>query len=309
MIYTVTLNPALDIIYTTDEIKTDSYTYANSNYKFPGGKGVNVTRMLDHLDVPSKATGFLGGFPGEFLREWFKREKIDNKFIQIEDDTRINVRLRADKSQITIAGKYPSIPEEKIEELLFYLSGVREGDIVVMGGSIPDNVEEDIYTRIAEICKANKAEFVIDIPPKQMLSLLSYRPLLIKPNIDNLAKMFDQEKIENELDIIKYGNKCIGLGAKNVIVSVGKEGSYLFTEKGDAFRAYGVDGEVVNSFNSRDAMIGAFIGVYMKQQDVEQSFKTAAAAASATAFVEDLASKELVNEIFDKIEIEEIKLS
>lgn len=309
MIYTITLNPALDIIYKTDSISKEHYNYSDSTYKFPGGKGVNVTRMLSNLDIPSIATGFLGGFTGEFIRNWFKDKAIDNKFIEIEDDTRINVRLRAENEQVTIAGNYPSIPKEKIEELLFFLSRLREGDIVFMGGSIPKNVNPDIYDRIAEICQANKAEFVIDIPPKQMLNLLKYRPLLIKPNIENLANMFGLEKISNELDIIKYANKCIGLGAKNVIVSIGEEGSYLFTEKGEAFRSYVVKGEEANSFNSRDAMISGFIGIYMRLQNVEEAFKMASAAASATTFTEDLADSKLTNEVYNKTIVEEIKLS
>lgn len=308
MIYTVTLNPALDIIYTADSLESEGYTYANNTQKFPGGKALNVSRMLANIGIPSIATGFLGGQSGKFIKNWFEEIASDTHFIDIKDDTRINVRLRTPQQHITIAGTYPSIPEEKITELLTYLSKLREGDIVVMGGSIPCNVDFEIYKRIAEICKANKAEFVIDIPPKQMKELLSYRPLLIKPNLDNLAKMFDLEQITNEADIIKYGLKCIELGAKNVIVSVGEEGSYLFNDNADSFRSYGVKGEEVNSFNSRDAMIGGFIGIYMRKQDVIESFRMASAAASATAFVEDLADHDLTMEIYEKTIVEKIEL-
>lgn len=309
MIYTVTLNPALDIIYTTNELNMDTYTFSDTTYKFPGGKALNVTRMLAKLDVPSIATGFLGGFTGDFVQKFLTDVEIDNEFLKIEDDTRINVRLRANDKNITIAGVSPSVPESAIQDLLFLLAQIREGDILVMGGSIPNDVDPEIYSRIAEICQANRAEFVVDVPPKQMVDLLKYRPLLIKPNIENLAHMFGLDKITNELDIIKYGNKCIGLGAKNVIVSVGEEGSYLFTEKGDAFRSYGVKGKEVNSFNSRDAMIGGFLAVYMKTQDAEESFKMASACASATAFVEDLADMELTKEIYEKTVVEELRLS
>ena len=308
MIYTVTLNPALDIIYTADSLESEGYTYANNTQKFPGGKALNVSRMLANIGIPSIATGFLGGQPGKFIKNWFEEIDSETHFIDIKDDTRINVRLKTPQQHITIAGTYPSIPEEKILELLTYLSKLREGDIVVMGGSIPCNVDFEIYKRIAEICKANKAEFVIDIPPKKMKDLLSYKPLLIKPNLDNLAKMFDLEQITNEADIIKYGLKCIELGAKNVIVSVGEGGSYLFNDNADSFRSYGVKGEEVNSFNSRDAMIGGFIGIYMRKQDVIESFRMASAAASATAFVEDLADHNLTMEIYEKTIVEKIEL-
>lgn len=309
MIYTVTLNPALDIIYTSNDFNMESYTPSDTTYKFPGGKALNVTRMLAKLNVPSIATGFLGGFTGDFVQKFLTDVEIYNEFIEIEDDTRINVRLRTKDKNVTIAGVNPSVPERAIQDLLFLLAQIREGDILVMGGSIPKKVSPDIYSRIAEICKSNKAEFVVDVPPQQMLDLLKYKPLLIKPNIENLAHMFDLDEITNELDIIKYGNKCIGLGAKNVIVSVGEDGAYLFTEKGEAFRSYGVKGKEVNSFNSRDAMIGGFLAVYMKTQDPMESFRMASACASATAFVEDLADMNLTEEIYDETIVEEIKLS
>lgn len=308
MIYTVTLNPALDLIYKTNKINKDGYTYADASYKFPGGKALNVTRMLHNLNIPSIALGFLGGYSGNVLRDWFEDENVENFFLEIEDSTRINSRIRTKGEELTIAGVYPRVPKDKIEILLTYLSKLREGDILVMGGSIPQDVEKDIYTRIAEIAKANKADFVIDIAPKKLKSLLSYKPLLIKPNIKQLAEMFDLEKISTEIDIINYGKKCVELGAKNVIVSVGEEGSYLFTSDGKSYRSWGVKGKEINSFNSRDAMIGGFIGIYMRTNDPIQSFKMAAAAASATAFEEDLASGEHVKEIYEKTVVEEIEI-
>lgn len=306
MIYTVTLNPSLDIIYTSNNFTDNGYVYADNTQKFAGGKAINVSRMLHNLSIPSYATGFVGGYPGEFIREWFEKNKEDHFFIELDENTRINTRLRTPNQQITLVGVSPSLPKEKLEELIFFLSRIKEGDVVVMGGSIPKNVDNNIYIRLAEICNANKAEFVIDVPAERMHDLLKYKPLLIKPNIEDLAKMFELDEITSEADIIKYGRKCIELGAKNVIVSIGEEGSYLFTNKDDIYRSYGVKGEEVNSFNSRPAMIAGFIGVYMRKQDIVNSFRMASAAASATAFVEDLASADFTKEIYEKTIIEKI---
>lgn len=306
MIYTVTLNPALDMIYTTDANEIKEYVASKSTQKFPGGKGVNTTRMLNNLGIPSIATGFLGGYAGNIMKQWFEEKGINNKFYEINGETRINTRIRTPHAQYTIEGVSPSVTKENLEDLMFYLANLREGDILVMGGSIPNNIDSDIYIRLAEIANANKAEFVVDVDSKSMHKLLPYKPLLIKPNIDNLAKMFGLDEITTEKDIIKYGKKCIELGAKNVIVSIGKDGSYLFTQDGKIYRAYEVIGKPVNTFNARDAMIGGFIGVYMRLNEPLEAFKMAAAAASATAFVEDLADKELTMKVYKDTIVEEI---
>lgn len=307
MIYTVTLNPALDMISYVDELNS-SFTQTTQSFKYPGGKGINVSRMLYNLGMKSIATGFLGGYPGDFIRDWFEEKGIENYFVDIKEDNRTTIRIKTNKDEMTIAGISPVIDEDQMEDLLYFLSRVREGDIVVMGGSLPNNVPINIYKRISEICNANKASFISDIPAKDMLYGLKDKPLLIKPNIENLSLMFDEKDvITDEAKIIEYGLKCVDMGAQNVIVSIGKEGSYLFTKDKAVYRSYGVDGVEVNSFNSRDAMIAAFIGPYVRKNDPVEAFKMASAAASATAFVEDFASKEQVEEIFKKVRIEQIK--
>ena len=307
MIYTVTLNPAFDMVSYVDSLE-DIYAQTTEAYKYPGGKAINVSRMLYNLNIPSYVTGFLGGYPGKFIRDWFEERDFESFFQEIEQDNRTTIRIKTKEKEMTIAGISPEVPEEKLEELIYFLSRVREGDIIVMGGSLPEGVPEDIYTRIINICKANKAEFMVDIPPKQTLESLKYGPLLIKPNSDNLALMFGKDApFETEEELIKHGLKCVEMGAKNVIVSIGKEGAYLFTEDKAVYRSYGVEGTEVNSFNSRDAMIAAFIGVYMKISNPVEAFKMASAAASATAFVEDFADKDQVSEVFEKIEIKQIK--
>ena len=307
MIYTVTLNPALDLVSYVDNLDSN-YAETSAAYKYPGGKAINASRMLYNLNIPSYVTGFLGGYPGKFIRDWFEHRKFDSFFIDVEEDNRTTIRIKTSEKEMTIAGISPTIPTEKLDDLLYFLSRVREGDIVIMGGSLPKNVSEDIYTRIIEICKANKAEFVVDIPPQQTLQALKYKPLLIKPNADNLALMFGRDKaFESEEELIDHGLRCIDLGAKNVIVSIGRDGSYLFTEDKSVYRSYGVEGVEVNSFNSRDAMIAAFIGVYMRKTAPVEAFKMASAAASATAFVEDLANKEEVGEVFKKVLVKKIR--
>lgn len=307
MIYTVTLNPAFDMVSYVDSLE-DVYAQTTEAYKYPGGKAINVSRMLYNLNIPSYVTGFLGGYPGKFIKDWFDERGFESFFQEIKQDNRTTIRIKTKEKEITIAGISPQVPEQQLEELIYFLSRVREGDIIVMGGSLPEGVPEDIYTRIINICKANKSEFMVDIPPKQTLESLKYGPLLIKPNSDNLALMFGKdEPFNTEEELIEHGLKCIDMGAKNVIVSIGKDGAYLFTEDKAVYRSFGVEGVEVNSFNSRDAMIAAFIGVYMKKNDPVEAFKMASSAASATAFVQDFADKDQVNEVFKNIKIEQLK--
>lgn len=303
MIYTVTLNPALDLVTYVDSLG-GTYAQTTEAHKYPGGKAINVSRMLYNLNIPSYVTGFLGGYPGKFIKDWFDERGFESFFQEVEQDNRTSMRIKTKDKEMTIAGISPEVSEDKIEELIYFLSRVREGDIIVMGGSLPKGVADDIYTRIINICNANRAEFMVDIPPKQTLESLKYHPLLIKPNSDNLALMFGKkEPFKTEEELIEHGLKCIEMGAKNVIVSIGKDGAYLFTEDGAVHRSFGVKGVEVNSFNSRDAMIAAFIGVYMKKNDPVEAFKMASAAAAATAFVEDFASKEEVFDTFEKIKL------
>ncbi|MDO5026799.1 MAG: 1-phosphofructokinase family hexose kinase [Tissierellia bacterium] len=303
MIYTVTLNPALDMVSYVDNLG-GTYAQTTEAHKYPGGKAINASRMLYNLNIPSYVTGFLGGYPGKFIKDWFDNRDFESFFQEIDQDNRTTMRIKTKDKEMTIAGISPEVPENQIEELIYFLSRVREGDIIIMGGSLPRGVADDIYTRIINICNANKAEFVVDIPPKQTLESLKYHPLLIKPNSDNLALMFGKtQAFETEDELIEHGLKCIDMGAKNVIVSIGKEGAYLFTEDHSVYRSFGVEGIEVNSFNSRDAMIASFIGVYMRKSDPVEAFKMASAAAAATAFVEDFANKEEVFETFDKIKV------
>lgn len=307
MIYTVTLNPALDMINYVDDLK-GNYTNTKAAFKYPGGKAINVSRMLYNLNIPSYVTGFVGGYPGRFIKDWFNERNLETFFLEIEEDNRTTMRFKTNEKELTVAGVSPHIPHDTLEDLLFFLARVREGDIVVMGGSIPENVPQDIYKRISEICKANNAHFMIDIPAEQTLDALKDAPLLIKPNADNLALMFGRDKpYDNEKDLIRDGLTCVERGAQNVIVSIGAEGAYLFTKDKAVYRTYGVEGNVVNTFNARDAMIAAFIGTYMRKTDPVEAFKMASAAATATAFVEDLASKEEVLETFDKIKMVQLK--
>lgn len=303
MIYTVTLNPSVDLHILIDEIRFGELNRTKNDMVVPGGKGINVSRILRQLGMPSVATGLTGGFTGEFIKKWLRREDIPCEFIDIDDYSRINIRL-IQQDETILNGKGPNVSNQELQDFMYFISRVGEGDIVVISGSIPQNVDLYIYDRIISICQANKAQFVIDPPTKYLLEYIKRKPLLIKPNIEDLRSIFKAD-IQTLEETVKYGRKTLELGAKYCIVSMGEEGSILLYDD-KAYRAERIEGEYVNSVGSRDAMIAGFISTYIRTADPVESYRTATAAATATAFTKDLAKRFQIDALVDRVDIKDI---
>ncbi|MDO5717401.1 MAG: 1-phosphofructokinase [Tissierellia bacterium] len=307
MIYTVTLNPSVDFLVRLEELELGELNRMKRGKKIPGGKGINVSRALRQIGIPSVATGFIGGFTGGFITDWLKREDIQIGFIDTMDETRINIKLNttSDNISTSINGRGPNISRTEVQEFLYYMSRVREGDVVIISGSIPPSVDRDIYHRLVAICNANKADFVIDTDLDIVLDSLKFNPLLIKPNLDEIEDMFG-EKVEDYDKLIPYGKKLLRMGAKNVIISLGLDGSFLFT--GDSvYRVYGVEGECRDYIGARDSMIAGFIGTLFRTSNKYEAFKVATAAASATAFTDGIASGDEIRAQIENVRIEKIE--
>ncbi|MDL2310675.1 1-phosphofructokinase family hexose kinase [Peptostreptococcaceae bacterium OttesenSCG-928-C18] len=302
MIYTVTLNPSMDLLVEVDGIEEKQTNRMSNDLRVPGGKAINVARVLRRLGMPSVATGFIGGYTGEFIKDWLNMEDIKTSFTEIDDESRINIKLL--NQNIVINGRGPNVSINEITEFLYFISRVGEGDTVIITGSLPPSIDEELIDRIINICKANKAEFIVDGAPKKLLNYLKYNPLLIKPNVTDVEKMFDVKL--NTLDLIlEYGFKIIELGAKHAIISVGEKGAYLFSGK-NAFKGEGIKGKEIRTEGVRDSMIAGFIATYMRTSNLEESFKFAMAAATATAFSKDLAKRNQIEELLDKVIVEKL---
>jgi 1-phosphofructokinase len=306
MIYTVTLNPSIDIFMEVDSIEFGKKMHAKNSFTLPGGKALNVSRVLQQLNIPTKATGFLGGHPGAFIKEWLDEEDILTDFVEIQDENRRNVKLLVDSNETTINEVGPNVTHEEVGELLHFLSRVTEGDTIVMGGSIPkmdDQTDYDIYERMVSIAKANRAQFIANIPPEYLVKVIKANPILVKPNVSDLEVIFNT-KIENREQLTYYGKQLIEMGAKYAIVSYGAEGSMFFNNNGDSYIADKIHTEnVVNSTACRDAMIGGFIGTYVRTSDPVESYKMAVAAATATARVRDLPNRSEIESILPQVNI------
>lgn len=304
MIYTLTVNPALDFTVQLENFEIGQIN-RTSIYDFElGGKGINVSQILTVLGHENLAWGFEGGFIGREIMNKLTEKNIRHDFVVIKDNTRMNIQISAG-AETAINGDGPNIPPFKVDELMKKISIVHQGDMVVMSGSIPKNLGDDFYNQVANVVKAKGAEFVVDVSGKALLDALSLKPFLVKPNLQELQDTFDVEILTEE-DIIMYAKKMITMGAQNVIVSLGGNGAYLVT-KDQVFQAPAVTGTVVSSVGAGDSMVGAFVGTYQKTKDLEESFKYAIAAGAATTFANIFATKDEIEKLLPEVKINQLE--
>lgn len=303
MIYTVTLNPSIDFIVRLDHLELGSVNRMTSDDKFAGGKGINVSRILQRLDVDNTATGFIGGFTGRFVENGLIAEGIKTNFVQVSEDTRINVKIKAGE-ETEINGAGPKISDEKLEELKAILAGLSSEDTVVFAGSAPSSLGNQVYNTLIPIAKKAGAEVVCDFEGQTLLDSLNYQPLLVKPNNHELADIFGVE-LNGLEDIEKYAREILAKGAKNVIISMAGDGALLVTPEA-AYFAKPIKGIVKNSVGAGDSMVAGFTGEYVKSGDPIEALKWGVACGTATTFSDDLATAEFIKETYQKVEVEKI---
>jgi len=304
MIYTCTLNPAIDYRLVVDTLEVGKLNPSNFSQMLAGGKGINVSVVLNNIGTDNIAIGFLGGFTGEFLKSYISKElKLKSDFIEINDLTRINIKLSHDLKETEINQAGPTIFPEDAKRLLRYIQNLKKEDVLVCGGTKTRGVD-DIYSQIAKLCNEQGIEFVVDATKKDLLDVLKFQPLLVKPNIHELEEFF-QEKITTLEEIIFYGKKLLNLGAKNVIVSRGKDGSVFLNSQGTLLSP-GLVGEVRNTVGAGDSMVAGFVSQYIQNKTSFECYRYAIACGSATAFSYNLATKDEINSLLGKIEINEV---
>lgn len=260
MIYTVTLNPSIDFIVRLDSVEIGAVNRMESDDKFAGGKGINVSRILQKLGYDNTATGFIGGFTGRFVTDGLVAEGIKTAFVQVDQDTRINVKIKADH-ETEINGTGPVITESQLVELESVLSQVTPDDVVVFAGSAPANLGNQVYNRLIPLVKKAGAEVVCDFEGQTLLDSLAYEPLLVKPNNHELEAIFGVE-LNGIDDIETYARQILAKGAKNVIVSMAGDGALLVTPEA-AYFAKPIRGQVKNSVGAGDSMVAGFTGEFV----------------------------------------------
>ena len=303
MIYTVTLNPSIDYVINLKSLNTGQINRVNSENVYPGGKGINVSRVLKTLGYDNVATGFISGFTGDFIINSLCELGVKSDFIKLDNGfTRINVKIKSNE-ETEINGGGPHISDEKLKELFDKLSDLKEDDILILAGSIPSTLSDDLYEKIIKHVENNKVKVVVDATKNLLLNVLKYNPFLIKPNNHELEEIFNV-KLDNLNDITTYAKKLQEMGARNVLVSMGKDGALLITENGQVLISNAPNGRVKNSVGAGDSMVAGFICGYLNSNSYEEALKLGSASGSATAFSSDLAKKELIHELIKEIKVE-----
>ena len=292
MIYTVTFNPSIDYIVRLENFTAGEINRVNYEQILPGGKGINVSIVLKNLGHDSTALGFLAGFTGVAMQQMLHSFGVTDDFVRLDDGfSRINVKIKAE-SETEINGQGPVITEEAQRALFAKLDRLTSGDTLVLAGSIPNTLPDDIYERIMEHLEGRGIRIVVDATKNLLRRVLKYRPFLIKPNNHELGEMFGVE-LKTDDDIIFHAKKLQEEGATNVLISMAGDGAILLTAEGVFYRSTAPKGTLVNSVGAGDSMVAGFLAGFMESDgSYEHAFYMGVATGSASAFSENLATRE-----------------
>lgn len=300
MIYTVTFNPALDYILELDKLEIGKIQKSKTELILPGGKGINVSTVLTNLEIDNIALGYKAGFVGAELERLLRNMNVKTDFIDLEEgNSRINVKISGEE-ETAINTNGPKISENKILELLEKLKTLNANDYLVLSGSIPSSIKDDIYEKICSIVKKQNVKIIVDATKNLLVQALKYNPFLIKPNNEELGEIFGVE-IHTKEDAYVYGKKLKEMGAQNVLVSMGKIGAALIDEAGQEYFIKSPEGKRVNTVGSGDSMVAGFIAGFLKYNNYNDALRMGVSAGSASALSKYLATKEEVYNLFNNI--------
>ena len=301
MIYTVTFNPAIDYIVRLDSFKAGATNRVTYEKVLGGGKGINVSIVLSNLGIKSTALGFLAGFTGDEIRRQLEGFGVAHAFISLEQGfSRIDVKIKAGE-ETEVNGQGPDIPKDKQDLLFQKLEQLKENDTLVLAGSIPKTLPDDIYERIMARLEKNKLRIVVDAEKRLLLNVLKYHPFLIKPNQHELGDMFDVV-LKTDDEVIAHAKKLQEKGARNVLISMGGDGAIFVGEDGATYKSKVPKGTLVNSVGAGDSMVAGFLtGFEESGGDFKRAFLMGVASGSASAFSEELATRKEVEALLEKL--------
>ena len=298
MIYTVTFNPSLDYIVAVENFACGTINRTVDEKIFPGGKGINVSMVLKNLGFENTALGFLAGFTGDRIEQLLEEKGVAADFIPVAGMSRINVKLRSNE-ETEINGRGPAIADCDIKKLYEKLDVLKTDDVLVLAGSIPSTMPPTIYMDIMQHLQGRGVRIVVDATKDLLKNILAYQPFLIKPNNHELGELFGAE-IVDKTDVICHARKLQEQGARNVLVSMAGDGAVLLAEDGSVYQAEAPKGVVKNSVGAGDSMVAGFLAGYLEYGNYEDAFKMGLCAGSASAFSEELATKDDVLELQKK---------
>ena len=297
MIYTVTFNPSLDYVVQVDDFAVGEINRTRTESIYPGGKGINVSLVLQNLGLPSVALGFTAGFSGAEIERLLQEAGCRCDFIAVKAGySRINTKIISG-AETALNGQGPQLSEVELAALFNKLRRLTQDDVLVLAGSIPASLPDNIYEQILELLQPVGTRVVVDATGDLLLKVLKYRPFLIKPNHEELGEFFGRGPLLTEEEILAAAQKLQQQGARNVLVSRGANGALLLDENGKLHKQASPKGTLVNSVGAGDSMVAGFLAGYLQTQDYDTALRLGVAAGSASAFKAWLATREDVEKI------------
>ena len=300
MIYTLTLNPAIDYYMTMENFQLGALNSLEEGYTLPGGKGINVSKVLKNFSVESVALGFIGGFTGDYIIKHLKEYQIENDFVTLNENTRINIKLKTKDSETEIAGIPPNRTIENIHALLKKFQQVKKEDIVILSGSVPSSIKATIYADIIKLLP-KEVKIILDTRGVPFVEGLKANVYLTKPNNHELEEFFNR-KLNNLDEIIEAGKELQKLGSENVLISLGKDGSILIT-KDEVYVGNAPQGKLISSVGAGDSMVAGIVYGIAQGNSLVEAYKYGIASGSSTAFSEGLTTIDGMKSLLNKIEI------
>lgn len=304
MIYTLTLNPSVDYLLFLQQFDLHKTNRSNSEQKYPGGKGINVSRLLTRLDVENTALGFIGGFTGQWIIEQLNGENQRQDFIAIQNETRTNIKLKVQTGktkEIEVNAMGPEILAAEQNALKHQFQQFKEGDVVILSGNVQSSLPADFYTQLIALFAAKNILFVLDTTGNALKDNLKHRPFLIKPNHEELEELMEKP-LNSKAEIIAAGQHLLALGAQNVLISLGAKGAYLLTPNA-VYEAQAPKGQLINSVGAGDSMVAGFVAEYQKTKNEQKALTLSIACGSATAFSADLATATAINALLPQVNV------
>lgn len=301
MIYTVTFSPSIDYISYVDNFELAKLNRSNKARYYPGGKGINISRILTRLDCKTTAWGFIGGFTGQFIEDFLTEEKVKHHFLPHEEQTRINVKIKSTK-ETDLNGPSPTLSSENVEDLKKLVNQyLAKDDWLIVSGAIPDTVSDEFFEYLHNHCKLVGAKWILDTSGPRLKKLINYCPFLIKPNEEELEELVGQ-KIKTTEEAMNFAKELVDQGVQVVVVSLGANGA-ICSSKVETYLAEAPKGEVVNTVGAGDSLVAGMIAKIAKVHSLKEAFIYGVAAGSATAFQEDLCTAEQIEQIVGEVVI------
>lgn len=305
MIYTITFNPSLDYyVYLDQELTEGNILKAKNTSIRAGGKGVNISIVLSQMGIQSKAILFLGGGIGELIdREISARQGIEVIPIRISEENRINVKIK-NQTETAINALGPCVSAGQQDALLATLNELTKEDYVLISGSFCQGVTAELVEKIGEQVLKAGARLITDIPNLKIANYRKIKPYLIKPNLEELAMIFQNDV--NEDNYPDYAEELIEAGVENVLVSLGRDGAY-FANQHKRYQLFGPAVEVINTIGCGDSMLACTVASLARHEELTEALKYGEAAGRAKAKTRGLPSAEDVKQLYEKIEIREVE--